>query len=492
MHQLLSVLSNIFGYNQNNPISLISGYFLVFFTLFLFVYSMLYNKLELRKWTLIIFNFLFYYKLTGFLSFIILIPTIFDFFIARKMESSNELNKRILFFISICSSLALLIYFKYTNFFIEIINSFSRDSFSILKIIIPVGISFYIFRTISYIIDVYNEKIDAIEKFSDYLVYMTFFPLLISGPITRAEQFIPQLNQENNISSDKINNGLFLIIKGIIKKAIFADYLSYYVAMIFAAPTGYTGLENLVAIICFSIQLYLDFSGYTDMASGVANILGFDIGANFNEPFKAKNISDFWRRWHISLSDWLKDYIFSPLNFYFRKLKVYGAIIAMFITFFICGIWHGTTWIFILFGILHGSVLSIELATRNVFNFKEEGLKSKVYFSVSWLLTFSFIAITMLAMRLDSISTTWGVISKFWTNFGFENIHLFFEVQLAFTSMFTLALIFVFLPFKFKEKLKMYFLKSHLSFKILFIIVLVQIMVELQNQNIVPFIYAQY
>ena len=493
MSHFISILKNILGFNQSNPISLISGYFLFFLTILTFVYSFIYNKNLLRKWTLILFSLFFYYKLTGFYCFIILFPSVIDFFIARKIEStSSEPRKKGLMYFSVLLSLGLLIYFKYTNFFIEIINVFSSKSFSALQIIIPVGISFYIFRTISYVIDVYNEKIEPVKDFTDYLVYMTFFPLLISGPITRAETFLPQLNNSDSITNEKINSGLFLIVKGIVKKAIFADYLSVYVAMIFTAPEGYSGIENLVGIICFSIQLYLDFSGYTDIASGVAKILGFEIGVNFNEPFKAKSISDFWRRWHISLSDWLKDYIFSPLSFYFRKYKLYGAISAMFITFFVCGIWHGTTFIFILFGILHGTILSWELASKNLFLTTEGSLKHKVMSGLSWGLTFSFLIITMLAMRVENVQTAWGIISKIGTNFGLDKAYLFFTAQSAFTLMFILALFFVFLSTKYKEMLKDKFLKAHFLVKLGIILIIIQLVVELQNQEIVPFIYAQY
>jgi D-alanyl-lipoteichoic acid acyltransferase DltB (MBOAT superfamily) len=490
---LQTVIQNIFSFDAANPISLISGYFLLAFTLFLFIYSIAYKDIELRKWTLILFNLLFYFKLTGFLAGIILLPAFLDYFIARRMQKiDSERNKTILLYVSICLSLGLLVYFKYTNFFIELINQLTGTSISVLKIIIPVGISFYVFRTISYVVDVYNEKIDAVDEFSDYLVYMTFFPLMISGPITRAEKFIPQLNQDSTVSKESVNSGLFYIVKGLIKKAIFADYLGIYVATIFAAPEGYSGIENIVAIVCFSIQLYLDFSGYTDIAYGIAKILGFDIGINFNQPFKAKSISDFWRRWHISLSDWLKDYIFSPLNFYFRKMKIWGAILAMFITFFICGIWHGTTWIFILFGITHGTVLCWELTKRNIVNLKDNQLIGWIYSPLSWFLTFSFVVITMMAMKVDTVSTAYGIIRKIWTKPGIENAYLFLKVQPAFTFMFILALILTFLPTQWKERIQQYYLNSSVLIKILLMIFLTQLAIELQNQNIIPFIYAQY
>ena len=210
MFQFQTIIYNIFGFDKLNPISLISGYFLIALTLFLVLYSVFYRWLEVRKWILIVFNLFFYFKLTGILSFIILIPAIVDYFSAKIIEkSSSEVKKRVLLSLSIITSLGLLVYFKYTNFFLETINQFSGTSYDLLKIIIPVGISFYVFRTISYVVDVYNEKIESVQKFSDYLVYMTFFPLMISGPITRAEHFIPQLNQKEGVSKENMNTGIF-------------------------------------------------------------------------------------------------------------------------------------------------------------------------------------------------------------------------------------------------------------------------------------------
>jgi alginate O-acetyltransferase complex protein AlgI len=492
MEKILNVLGFIFSYDSNNPIAFISAYFLFSITVLILIYSFISKKIELRKWLLIIFNCFFFYKLGGVLAFVILIPTIFDFFIAKKIAATElESRKSLLLYLSIFLSLGLLIYFKYSNFLIGIFGTVTGTSFPLLKILIPVGISFYIFRSISYILDVYNEKIDPLVKFSDYLLYMTFFPLLIAGPITRVETFADQINDENIVNKEKTDEGLFLIFKGIIKKAIFADYLGLYVNMIFNAPEGYTGLENLVGITCFTVQLYLDFSGYTDIARGIAKVLGFEIGINFNEPLKANSVTDFWRRWHISLSEWLKDYIYFPLNFYFRKLRTLGAILAMFITFFICGIWHGTTFSFILFGILHGTALSWEIFMRNTFTDKKSTI-NKFSTYASWPLTFIFIIITMIAMRTENLNAAAGIVTRIFTNMDLSYGILFFTVQTIFTIMFILALTLIFLSRNIKDLISRYFIKAPLILKSLLFIVAIQVIIELQNQHIVPFIYAKY
>jgi D-alanyl-lipoteichoic acid acyltransferase DltB (MBOAT superfamily) len=496
MENFTNILKNIFSFDPENPISLVSGYFLFAFTIFLVAFNLVSKKSETKKWLIILFSFFFYYKLAGFLCLIILIPTLVDFWAAQKiMETENENVKRKYMYLALFFSLGLLIYFKYTNFLIEIVNAISTNSLATLKIIVPVGISFYVFRSISYILDVYNEKIEPVKKLSDYVLYMSFFPLLISGPITRAEQFLPQLNSKKKIQIAKINQGLFLIFKGVFKKAFLADFLYKYVDLIFRIPEGYTGLENLVAIVCFAIFLYLDFSGYTDIVSGLAKLLGFDIGINFNQPFKAKSVTEFWRRWHISLSEWLRDYLFSPISFYFRKLKLWGAILAMFITFFICGIWHGTTFSFLLFGILHGLVLSWEIFTRDYFTKNKDSFLTKIVNKIGWIATFTFLIVTMLAMIPIpgvTVSSLSGLIGRIFTNMDWNKIPLFYTTQFMFSCMFILSIILIFLPTIWKNRIEDYFYKSSLHMKALVFIILVQLIVEMQDQSIVPFIYAKY
>ena len=499
MDNIIAILKNLFLYDPQKPIEFTGGYFLFLFSFFVLIYSTIQKNTTWKKWSLIIFSFFIYYKLTGLLCLLILIPTVADFLLARQMaKTESESQKKWFLYTALLFSLGLLIYFKYTNFFIEIINGISGKSFQLLELVKVLGISYFVFRSISYILDVYHEKIDPTEKFSDYLLYMTFFPLIISGPITRAESFLPQIEEKNTINKEQINQGIYLIFKGMIKKAIFADYLFLYVKSTFFPPDGYTGLENLVGIVCFTVHIYLNFSGYTDMVRGMAKILGFEIGINFDEPFKAKSITEFWRRWHISLSEWLKDYLYFPLNYYFRRLKIYGAIVALFITFFICGIWHGTTYSFVLFGALHGIALSWEFYLKNHLVKKVPSF-NKISDKLQWFLTFTFICLTFMSMYIDidantpiTISKAGGIIVKIFTEFDLSFIVLYFTEQYVFTAMFTLALILIFLNTKNKDQFRSWFESAPLYVKTILFIILVQLIVEMQSQNYVPFIYAKY
>ncbi|MEI6122100.1 MAG: MBOAT family O-acyltransferase [Bacteroidota bacterium] len=484
---------DIFLFNSANPISFISGLFLVLFTIFILVYSFFYKNSVARKWLLIFISLFFYYKLTGVLFLVIFIPVVVDFFIARQLRvTKSEGRRKLWLYISVLISVGLLVYFKYTNFFIEIVNSIGGSSFSTLKILIPVGISYYIFRTISYVVDVYNEKMEAVSDLSDYLLYMTFFPLLISGPITRAELFLPQLNSDSSISKENINQGMYLVMKGIIKKAIIADYLGMYVNIVFSVHGGFTGFENLMGILGFAMQLYFDFSGYTDIAIGISTILGFKIGINFNQPFKASSITDFWRRWHISLSEWLRDYIFTPLNFYMRKLKIWGAIFAIIITFLLCGIWHGASFTFVLWGLCYGLAMAWEIATRNVIGALGKHVHKNIIRFFGWFFTFAFVVSMLVLLRADSVQAAWNIYAKLFTNMDLYYVAPFVRIRYLYVAVICTAFILVFMSHKIKEKISYYFVVSPLIVKIIVFFAVGIVFIEFQSQQIQSFLYTKF
>ena len=211
-----------------------------------------------------------------------------------------------------------------------------------MAIIAPVGISFYTFRTISYVVDVYKGKMPPVESYLQYLFYLSFFPCLVAGPVVRAKDFMPQLERTTDVTKAEIYGGFWLVMVGVVKKAVIADYLAQYSSIIFGSPEtlqGYSGFELLMAGIGFTVQLYADFSGYSDMAIGLGAIMGFDLGVNFDHPFRSLNITEFWRRWHISLSFWLRDYVYIPLGGN-RKGKI-RQYVNLFLTMLIGGFWHG-------------------------------------------------------------------------------------------------------------------------------------------------------
>ncbi len=282
---------------------------------------------------LLMASFFFYYKSGGFYFWLLIFSTITDFFLALWIHQAHKIFfKRFFLLLSLLCNLGVLLYYKYayllTNFInaifhtnfvakdylAQLSNLLTGTNFDITHIILPVGISFYVFQTLSYTIDVYRGKLQPSKNILDFALFVSFFPQLVAGPIVRASDFLPQIQNQYNISSEEMSKAFWLIIKGLTKK-VFADYLSINLASrIFENPLMYSGFENLMGVYGFAIQIYFDFSGYTDIAIGLALLLGFRLPLNFNQPYKAANITDFWRRWHISLSSWLRDYLYISLG----------------------------------------------------------------------------------------------------------------------------------------------------------------------------------
>ena len=262
-------------------------------------------------------------------------------------------------------NLGLLCYFKYTNFFGMMIASLTGGHFEIRNIFLPIGISFYIFQSMSYVIDIYRGNIKPLQLFVDYLFYVSFFPQLVAGPIVRARDFLPQILQKPVVSKEMFGEGVFLIIAGLFKKAVISDYISLnFVDRVFENPLLYSGFENLMGIWGYALQIYCDFSGYSDMAIGLALLLGFRFNRNFDSPYQSATITEFWRRWHISLSSWLKDYLYISLGGNRKgRLRIY---VNLMITMLLGGLWHGASWQFVLWGALHGAALCLHKLAMNI------------------------------------------------------------------------------------------------------------------------------
>jgi alginate O-acetyltransferase complex protein AlgI len=288
--------------------------------------------------------------------------------------------KKIVLSVSILFNLGLLFIFKYLGFFFENLeilfkNIGTTSSLSALKLILPIGISYYTFQLISYSLDIYNGKIKAERHFGIFAVYISFFPKILSGPIERAGEFIPQLHIEKDFSYESVINGTKRFIYGFFKKVVIADGIEYYFNIIFSNPTDFHGITLILSVIFYSFEIYADFSGYTDMALGAAGILNIKLTDNFKQPYFSKSISEFWSKWHITLSKWLRDYLFLPLSYYFARkfmhmsrIKIkpdkWSYIISILITMTICGFWHGAKWTFVIWGLLHGFYLLFGFITR--------------------------------------------------------------------------------------------------------------------------------
>lgn len=340
-------------------------------------------------------------------------------------QAKSPVARKIFLFIGVFISLGLLGFFKYYNFFIQ---SFA-DAFSIfgghlnvetLKLILPLGISFYTFKLISYLLDIYRGKMEPTKEWVNYFVYISFFPQIAAGPIERASNLLPQLKNTRKFDKDQATEGLKLILWGLFKKVVVADTCALYVGDIFNNSTNYPASTLLLGAFYFAFQVYADFSGYSDIAMGIGKLLGFELMVNFNHPFLSKNITDFWRRWHISLSSWFNDYVFTPAYTALRNWGNAGMFICIFITFFLSGLWHGASWHYVLFGSIHGMAIIYETFTKKKRKKVEAKIGKRLYENLSIGLTFVFIIITFILFRANTIPHAFQYITSLFNVSIFE------------------------------------------------------------------------
>lgn len=334
-------------------------------------------------------------------------PGIIDYICSIRIEDSQNasVRKRWLVF-SICSNLGLLAYFKYTNFFMDTVSSLFGLHASHLNILLPVGISFYTFKTLSYTIDVYRREIKACRSLWKYCMFVTYFPELVAGPIVRASIFLPQMGRSLRPSRPRAVVGLQIILLGVTKKIVIADRLSIFVDPIFTHPEVYSPLTVASAVVAYSLQIYCDFSGYSDIAIGVSRIIGFDLPENFNMPYLSTSITEFWRRWHMTLSQWLRDYLYIPLGGNRHgRLRTY---FNLFLTMLLGGLWHGASWTFVFWGFLHGAGLAVHKIwlERRGESFRPFGG------AVGWITTYIFVCVTWVFFRADSFSSAAVILRK--------------------------------------------------------------------------------
>lgn len=491
--EFINSIHRIFDFDKDNPILFNSGLFLLFFTVFISIYAFIYKKRFIRTTYIILFSLFIYYKLSGWFLLILLLTTVIDYILALFIQKTDKkLHKRIFLALSMCSSLGLLVYFKYTNFFMEGLYSLSGSNFKPFDIIMPIGISFYTFRTVSYMIDVYKENMRAEKHFFHYVFYMTFFPMLIAGPITRAKDFLPKLKKAVVVKHYDISKGLFLILTGLLKKALIADYLGQYNDLVFSMPESYSGFENLMAIYGFAIQLYFDFSGYTDMAMGLAKIMGFNIDQNFNKPYHALNVTDFWRRWHITLSSWLRDYLFTPLSLKMRHWGNGGIIASLMLTFFLCGLWHGPSWTFVVWGGLHGLAMTWDVLISKRRKKLKKKIRKPLYTFFSWLVTFHLIIFMWVFFRAQDFQTAFTMFGRVFTDMDWTYVGPFLNVRSLFITLLLLSFAVYAMPLKWFSKISQQFINTPFWVKIILFLLVIQLIIQLQSADVQPFIYAQF
>jgi len=368
---------------------------------------------------------------------LIIISTLIDYSMALLMGKEKKRSGRKKYLIiSLFSNLGLLFAFKYFNFFDqsigELLNTFNIFyEVSAYKILLPVGISFYTFQTLSYSIDVYRGKKKPEKHLGIFAVYVSFFPQLVAGPIERSEKLLPQFRKKIDFDYNRVTDGLKLILWGFFKKIVIADRLAVIVDRVYNNVGDYEGFTLLIATLAFSIQIYCDFSGYSDIAIGSAKIMGYDLMENFRRPYYSKSIGEFWRRWHISLSTWFKDYLYIPLGG--SRVSKNRIFFNLFVTFLISGLWHGANWTYIFWGALHGSYLIVEKLTEK-FKLKITNLISnnfKKYIQI--IFTFSLISFAWIFFRANNVSDAFLVIEKMFSNFdSYINFNFFFNSKTVF------------------------------------------------------------
>jgi alginate O-acetyltransferase complex protein AlgI len=341
-----------------------SAEFLFFFPLVFFAYAMTFHRERWREAVLLLASYLFYMSWNWRYAGLLALSTVVDYSVGRlMMGESRPRVRRVILVASLCSNLGMLGIFKYYNFFVELAGpaaTFFGLDISFLKheLLLPVGISFYTFQTMSYTIDLYRGEKVLEKDFLKFSVFVAFFPQLVAGPIVRAKQFLPQLHGVPSMSNERIGDGLFLVFRGLFKKIVIADLLGLLaVDKVFANPAAFSSWDLLIALYAYTFQIYNDFSGYSDIAIGLARILGFDLPQNFNRPYLSQSVREFWTRWHMSLSTWLRDYLYISLGG--NRAAPWRVRVNLMITMLLAGLWHGAALHFIVWGAYHGLLLML-------------------------------------------------------------------------------------------------------------------------------------
>jgi D-alanyl-lipoteichoic acid acyltransferase DltB (MBOAT superfamily) len=501
------LISSVFSYDPDDPMIFTTAAFWLFLLIVMIFYSLLYKKLVLRNFYLFLISLFFYYKSGGLFLGLLILVTVIDFVNGLIIGTSGKKSVRKLFIVlSILSNIGILGYFKYSVFIADSLNSllgteikahdFLADlsnlylgtGFNVSNIILPVGISFFTFQSLSYTIDVYRRKISPVRNIIDFGFFVSFFPQLVAGPIVRASEFVPQIYAPYHLGKREFSHAAFLICKGLIKKIIISDFISVnFIDRVFDAPSMYSGFENIMAVYGYGLQIYCDFSGYTDIAIGVGLLFGFRLPLNFNSPYKAAGISDFWRRWHISLSRWLKDYLYIPLGGN-RKGKI-RTYINLILTMTIGGLWHGANLRFVIWGFLHGIGLIFDRLVKNIYGNRSRG---RLVSFLGIFLTFNFVNFCWIFFRAADLENVRIMISQMIHSFspGSWGVAL-----LTYSNVFLLILagyVLHFIPEDVKESYRGLFIRVPIAAQMVVILFVAVLLYRMSSADTMPFIYFRF
>ena len=456
--------------------------FFVFCLAVVMLISLLKNTNQ-KKITLLIANIYFYAYIDFHFLILLLLLTSTNYLIGKKIDQSTAITKRKLWLIvGILLNASFLVYFKYYNFFIENINQvFLRDQ-DYFSILVPIGISFYSFRFISYLVDIYRSKNMPQHSIVDFVIYGTFFPIMIAGPLARAKRFLPQLSAIK-VSRLHLYEAYRLFVIGLFLKYFVADHIAPYVNYFYKNYELFNQISSWIATVAYSIQIYCDFAGYSSMAIGLSLMIGFNIEDNFNFPYTATNISDFWRRWHITLSEWIRDYLYIPLGG--NRMGTLRKYINLIIAMTICGIWHGAAWTFLIWGLYHGVLLTLNHHWKSYTpsSFTVNFPRSYAFFS--WGITFFFITMGWVIFRSKDISQAFRIFSKLFlfNSEGLAWYHPFIIFIIAATALF---------HFFYLKGIQLVTLTSKTKLTPAFLFCLLWIVIVFFPKEFEPFVYANF
>jgi D-alanyl-lipoteichoic acid acyltransferase DltB (MBOAT superfamily) len=487
----INKFKELFLYNPDEPLIFNSGLFLFLFTAFLWIYISLSNTHRPKLIFVTLFSLYFYYKSSGGYFVLLLFATAIDFTLAKLIyRAKDDWHKKFYIVITLVVNLGMLAYFKYTNFLFDAFFSIGGMEYQPMDIFLPVGVSFFTFQSLSYTLDIYRGNLKPVDHILDYAFFVSFFPQLVAGPIVRASDFLPQIYKPTIVTSEMFGRGVFLIGCGLFKKAVISDYISTnFVDRVFDAPSLYSGVENLFAVYGYALQIYCDFSGYSDMAIGLALLLGFRFPINFDSPYQSGSITEFWRRWHISLSTWLRDYLYISLGGN-RKGEARTYINQM-ITMLLGGLWHGASWRFIIWGGLHGAALSLHKYYRTRFPKPiMQNAAAKNFLNVFF--TFHFVCFCWIFFRASNMATVGEILNQIMFHF---NIHIMSEFIGGYKIVMMLMVIgylLHFIPREAELAAQETIINMPLAGKAAFMLCVIILVIQTKSAGIQPFIYFQF
>jgi len=480
----LSKLGRLLTFNPERPMPYPGLEFFFLFLAFILLFTMLKNRHTGKIAVTTLFSLFFYYLTSGYGVVVLVCSVLANFYLSRLLlDLEGDGARKGVLAATLAGNILLLLYFKYTNFFIQQAGHLGLGDGAPLSIVVPLGISFYTFQAISYAIDVYRRKATPLRTFMDFAFFICFFPKLLAGPLTRLDEFGTQIVKDDGVTKKDADSAVLLIVSGLVKKMVIADYVGLnFVDRVFANPLQYTGIENLAAVYGYAIQIFCDFSGYTDIALGIALFMGYKLPPNFNSPYSASDIREFWQRWHISLSLWFRDYLYIPLggNRRGKARRCVNFLIVM----GLCGFWQGASWNFIIWGLMHGA----GLVACSFLSGRLSGWRRMV----GVFLTFHFVCLAWIFFRAESIGVAFDVMRQVTCALEIGTAGSFLVAYWQIVALICAGYALHFLPAKVKNGSAHMVSRLPLPVQSLLLATAIWCAMQLKTSAAAPFIYLQF